>query len=46
MTVHSASLSGGAILPRRNGAHHFAVVPLGVFKGKRSPILIMASAEH
>jgi CoA:oxalate CoA-transferase len=46
MTVHSASLSGGTILPRRNGAHHFAVAPLGVFKGKRSPILIMASAEH
>ncbi len=46
MTVHSASLSGGAISPRRNGAHHFAVAPLGVFNGKRSPILIMASAEH
>ncbi len=46
MTVHSASLSGGAISPRRNGAHHFAVAPLGVFNGKRSPILIMASTEH
>jgi len=46
MTVHTASLSGGAFLPRRNGAHHFAVAPLGVFKGKRSPILIMASTEH
>lgn len=46
MTVHTASLSGGSFLPRRNGAHHFAVAPLGVFKGKRSPILIMASTEH
>lgn len=46
MTVHTASLSAGAISPRRNGAHHFAVAPLGVFKGKRSPILIMASTEH
>jgi CoA:oxalate CoA-transferase len=46
MPVHTASLSGGAISPRRNGAHHFAVAPLGVFKGKRSPILIMASTEH
>jgi CoA:oxalate CoA-transferase len=46
MTVHTASLSGGAFLPRRNGAHHFAVAPLGVFNGKRSPILIMATAEH
>jgi CoA:oxalate CoA-transferase len=46
MTVHTASLSGGAILPRRNGSHHFAVAPLGVFKGKDSPILIMASTDH
>ena len=46
MTVHTASLSGGSFLPRRNGAHHFAVAPLGVFNGKRSPILIMASTEH
>jgi CoA:oxalate CoA-transferase len=46
MTVHTASLSGGTFLPRRNGAHHFAVAPLGVFNGKRSPILIMASTDH
>ena len=46
MPVHTASLSGGAISPRRNGAHHFAVAPLGVFKGKRNPILIMASTDH
>ena len=46
MPVHTASLSGGAISPRRNGAHHFAVAPLGIFNGKQSPILIMASTEH
>jgi len=46
MPVHTASLSGGAISPRRNGAHHFAMAPLGVFNGKRSPILIMAATEH
>lgn len=46
MTVHTASLSGGSFLPRRNGAHHFAVAPLGVFNGKRSAILIMASTDH
>ncbi len=46
MTVHTASLSGGAFSPTRNGAHHFGVAPLGIFKGKRSPILIMASTEH
>src|ERR1700730_10930215 len=46
MPVHTASLSGGTISPRRNGAHHFAVAPLGVFDGKRSPILIMAGIEN
>jgi crotonobetainyl-CoA:carnitine CoA-transferase CaiB-like acyl-CoA transferase len=46
MTVHTASLSGGAFIPRRNGAHHFGVAPLGVFNGKEGPILIMASTDH
>ncbi|HJU28189.1 MAG TPA: CoA transferase [Candidatus Binataceae bacterium] len=46
MTVHTASLSGGAFLPRRNGSHHFGVAPLGVFNGKETAILIMASTEH
>ncbi|HJU09458.1 MAG TPA: CaiB/BaiF CoA-transferase family protein, partial [Candidatus Binataceae bacterium] len=46
MTVHTASLSRGATLPRRNGSHHFGVAPLGVFNGKSCPILIMASTQH
>jgi CoA:oxalate CoA-transferase len=46
MTVHTASLSRGAFIPRRNGSHHFAVAPLGVFNGKNCPILIMASTDH
>jgi crotonobetainyl-CoA:carnitine CoA-transferase CaiB-like acyl-CoA transferase len=46
MTVHTASLSRGAILPRRSGSHHFGVAPLGIFNGKSCPILIMASTEH
>jgi crotonobetainyl-CoA:carnitine CoA-transferase CaiB-like acyl-CoA transferase len=46
MTVHTSSLSGGTIRPRRNGSHHFAVAPLGVFNGKSHSILIMASTEH
>jgi crotonobetainyl-CoA:carnitine CoA-transferase CaiB-like acyl-CoA transferase len=46
LTVQTASLSGGKVLPRRNGAHHFGVAPLGVFNGKRGGILIMASTEH
>jgi crotonobetainyl-CoA:carnitine CoA-transferase CaiB-like acyl-CoA transferase len=44
--VHAASLSGGAISLRRNGSHHFAVAPLGIFNGKRHPILIMAGTDH
>jgi crotonobetainyl-CoA:carnitine CoA-transferase CaiB-like acyl-CoA transferase len=46
MTVHTASLSGGSFIPTRNGSHHFGVAPLGVFNGKRSPILIMASTDY
>jgi len=46
LTVHAASLSDGAIMPRRNGSHHFAVAPLGIFNGKRGSILIMASTDH
>jgi CoA:oxalate CoA-transferase len=46
MTVHTASLSRGAFLPRRSGSHHFGVAPLGVFNGKSCPILIMASTQH
>ena len=46
LTVQAYSLSDGAISPRRNGGHHFAMAPLGVFKGKRNPILIMAALEH
>ncbi len=46
LPVHAASLSGGTLSPRRNGAHHFAMAPLGVFEGKRNPILIMAGIEN
>jgi CoA:oxalate CoA-transferase len=46
LTVQTASLSRGKVLPRRNGSHHFGVAPLGVFNGKRGGILIMASTDH
>src|SRR6202011_4019283 len=46
MIVHAASLSGGTIVPRRSGSRHYAVAPLGVFRGKDAPILIMASTDH
>lgn len=46
LTVQTASLSRGKVLPRRNGSHHFGVAPLGVFNGKRGGILVMASTDH
>jgi crotonobetainyl-CoA:carnitine CoA-transferase CaiB-like acyl-CoA transferase len=46
MTVYTVSLTEGKSLPRRNGAHHFAMAPFGVFQGKRSPILVMCGHEH
>ena len=46
MTVHTASLSEGDFLPRRNGAHNLAVAPLGVLNGEQVSILIMPSTDH
>jgi len=46
LPVHLTSLTNGAVSPKRNGAHHYAIAPLGVFNGKRNPILIMAGTEH
>ena len=46
LTVHMTSLSRGARLARRSGSHHFGMAPLGVFRGKSCPILIMAGVEH
>jgi CoA:oxalate CoA-transferase len=46
LTVAMVSLSHGELLPRRTGSHHYAVAPLGVFRGKKHPILVMGGAEH
>ena len=46
LTVAQVSLTKGAMLPRRNGSHHFALTPLGIFRGKQHPIIVMSSAEH
>jgi CoA:oxalate CoA-transferase len=46
LTVQTVSLSDGKVLPRRSGSHHFALTPLGVFRGKKHPIMVMSSAEH
>lgn len=34
--------TNGALVPHRSGAHHFAVAPLGMFKGKEKYIVIIA----
>lgn len=34
--------TNGALVPHRSGAHHFAVAPLGMFKGKEKYLVIIA----
>jgi crotonobetainyl-CoA:carnitine CoA-transferase CaiB-like acyl-CoA transferase len=43
INVHAVSASGGALVPRRSGAHHFAVCPLGAFKGSERYFMLMGS---
>jgi crotonobetainyl-CoA:carnitine CoA-transferase CaiB-like acyl-CoA transferase len=42
LNVQAYDGSGGALVPHRSGAHHFAVAPLGLFKGKEKYIVIIA----
>lgn len=42
INVQMYSASNGNIEPSRSGQHHFAVAPLGLFKGKTSQIVIIA----
>ena len=46
LNVQLASASGGTQLPRRNGSHHYAVTPAGIFKGKQGYIFIIAGIDH
>ena len=39
------ALSNGAVNPKRFGAHHYAVAPLGVFQGKDGYVVLQA-IEH
>ncbi|HIF10817.1 MAG TPA: CoA transferase, partial [Sneathiellales bacterium] len=41
INVQGLSLSKGAFMPRASGAQHYAAAPLGIYKGKSQPILIM-----
>ncbi|HBD13124.1 MAG TPA: hypothetical protein DCZ13_13310 [Porticoccaceae bacterium] len=36
------SASGGKVVPHRNGSHHTAVAPTGIFKSKDSHLVILA----
>ncbi len=42
INVQAYDGSNGAIVPHRAGAHHFAVTPLGMFKGKDKYLVIVA----
>ncbi|MBI2783905.1 MAG: CoA transferase [Porticoccaceae bacterium] len=42
MNVQAYSASGGAMVPRRAGAHHYAVAPTGIFRGPEGYIMILA----
>jgi CoA:oxalate CoA-transferase len=42
VNVQGYSASGGAFVPKRSGAHHYAGAPLGNFKGKSGWIMIIA----
>ncbi|MGH7879506.1 MAG: CaiB/BaiF CoA transferase family protein, partial [Candidatus Binataceae bacterium] len=44
--VEFVSASRGAIHPQRSGSHHYMIAPIGVFQGKRNPILIIAAIDH
>ena len=42
INVQAYDGTDGALVPHRSGAHHFAVAPLGLFKGKEKYLVIIA----
>lgn len=42
LNVQGYDGSNGELVPHRSGAHHFAVAPLGLFKGKEKYLVIIA----
>lgn len=42
LNVQAYDGSNGELVPHRSGAHHFAVAPLGIFKGKDKYLVIIA----
>ncbi|HCO61124.1 MAG TPA: hypothetical protein DIT58_13155 [Porticoccaceae bacterium] len=43
MNVHVVSASEGKMVPKRSGAHHYAVSPLGAYKGHQRYFMLMGS---
>jgi crotonobetainyl-CoA:carnitine CoA-transferase CaiB-like acyl-CoA transferase len=46
MNVQVYSVSGGAIKPKRSGAHHPQICPCGIFHGKEAYVFIIAFLDH
>lgn len=42
VNVQAYSASGGKVVPRRAGSHHYAVCPTGIFQGPQGYIMILA----
>jgi crotonobetainyl-CoA:carnitine CoA-transferase CaiB-like acyl-CoA transferase len=42
VSVQAYSASGGKIVPRRSGSHHYAVGPSGIFKAREGHLMILA----
>lgn len=45
-SVQIHSLSKGAYKPMRSGLHNFYLAPVGVFKGRKTHIIIMCPTDH
>lgn len=46
VNVQGLSLSKGAFMPRASGSQHYAVMPLGIYQGKNTHILIIAAPRQ
>jgi crotonobetainyl-CoA:carnitine CoA-transferase CaiB-like acyl-CoA transferase len=46
IAVQAASLSHGAVVPRRTGRQHFSVCPLGIFRGAQGYLVIVGLGKQ
>ncbi len=42
VSIQGYSASGGKLVPQRNGSHHYAIGPSGIFKSKDGHLMILA----